>query len=97
MKLPPLFPVALFAGGIPLSIELKPFDSLCPRVCIFAAFLLLLMGSFTLRQNWITSAALFAAGAWLSPRMAVSNLECTSIALIATVRDRRAPMAARYA
>ncbi len=79
MKLPSLFPVALFAGGILLSIELKNFALPGPRFCIFVAFALLLIGYILLRQNWIFTAALFAAGAWLSLGMAASNLERASV------------------
>ncbi len=79
MKLPSLFPVALFAGGILLSIELKTFALLSPRICISAVLLFLLFGYIALRQNWILAAALFAAGAWLSLGMAASNLERASM------------------
>src|SRR5579864_8650228 len=80
MKLPSLFPVALFAGGILLSIEWKKSALLSPRIAIFAALLFLLFGYITLRRNRILAAALFAAGAWLSLGMAASNLERASIA-----------------
>ena len=79
MKLPSLFPVALFAGGILLSIELKKFALLGPRIFIFAALLFLLFGYIALRRNWIFPATLFAAGAWLSLGMAASNLERASV------------------
>src|SRR5580700_6054503 len=79
MKLPSLFPVGLFAGGILLSIELKKFAPLSPRFYIFAALLFLLFGYALLRRNWILAAALFAAGAWLSLGMAASNLERASV------------------
>ena len=79
MKLPSLFPVAFFAGGILLSIELKKFALLSPRIVIFAALLFLLFGYIALRRNWILAAALFAAGAWLSLGMAASNLERASV------------------
>jgi competence protein ComEC len=79
MKLPSLFPVGLFAGGILLSIELKKFAPLSPRFFIFAAFLFLLFGYALLRRNWILAASLFAAGAWLSLGMAASNLERASV------------------
>ncbi len=79
MKLPSLFPVALFAGGILLSIELKNFALPSPRFYILAAFALLLIGYVLLRQNWILTAALFAAGAWLSLGVAASNLERASV------------------
>jgi competence protein ComEC len=79
MKLPSLFPVALFAGGILLSIELKKFALLSPRICTLAALAFLFVGYIMLRQNWILQAALFAAGAWLSLGMAASNLERASV------------------
>jgi competence protein ComEC len=79
MKLPSLFPVALFAGGILLSIELKNFVLPSPRFWILAAIVLLLVGHILLRQNWILSAALFAAGAWLSLGMAAAILERASV------------------
>jgi hypothetical protein len=66
MKLPTLFPVAFFTGGILLSIELMNFALLSPRVVIFAAILFLLFGYIALRRNWLPAAALLAAGAWLS-------------------------------
>ncbi len=79
MKLPSLFHVAFFAGGILLSIELKKSALLSPRIIIFAALLFLLFGYIALRRNWILAAALFAAGAWLSLGMAASHLERASI------------------
>src|SRR5271169_5934358 len=79
MKLPSLFPVALFAGGILLSIKLTDFAQPNSRFCLLAAFVLLLAGYTFLRQNWIFAAALFAAGAWLSLGMAASKLERASV------------------
>jgi hypothetical protein len=79
MNLPSLFPVALFAGGILLSIELKSFAMPSLRFYILAALVLLLIGYILLRQNWILPAALFAAGAWLSLGIAASNLERASV------------------
>jgi competence protein ComEC len=79
MKLPSLFPVAFFAGGILLSIELKNFAMPSPRSYILAACALLLIGYILLRQNWILTAALFAAGTWLSLGMAATNLERGSV------------------
>jgi competence protein ComEC len=79
MKLPSLFPVALFAGGILLSIDLKKFALISPRICIFAALLFLLFGYIALRRNWILGAALFAAGAWLLLGMIATNLERASV------------------
>jgi competence protein ComEC len=79
MKLPSLFPVGLFAGGILLSIELKNFALPNPRFFILAAFVLPLIGYILLRKNWILTAALFAAAAWLSLGLAASNLERASV------------------
>jgi competence protein ComEC len=79
MKLPSLFPVACFAGGILLSIELKNCAHLPPRVIIFAALLFLLFGCLALRRDWILTAAIFAATAWLSLGMAASSLERASV------------------
>jgi competence protein ComEC len=79
MKLPTLFPVGLFAGGILLSSELKKFAPLSPRFSIIAALLFLLFGYALLRRDWILTAALFAAGAWLSLGMAAASLERASI------------------
>ncbi len=78
MKLPSLFPVTLFAGGILLSIELKNIALPSPRFCIFTAFALLLIGHIVLRQKWTIAAIVFAAGAWLSLGLAASNLERAS-------------------
>jgi len=79
MKLPSLFPVAFFAGGILLSIELKKSALLSPRIIVIAAILFLLFGYIALRQDLILAAALFAAGAWLSLGMAASHLERASV------------------
>jgi competence protein ComEC len=79
MKLPSLFPVALFAGGILLSIELNIFAFPSPRFFILAASVLLLAGYILLRQNWILTAALFAAGAWLTLGMVAAKLERASV------------------
>ena len=79
MKLPSLFPVCLFAGGILLSIELKKSVLLTPRFFIFAALLFLLFGHIAFRRKWILTAAMFAAGAWLSLGIAASNLERASV------------------
>jgi competence protein ComEC len=79
MKLPSLFPVCLFAGGILLSIELKKFALLSPRFIICSAFLILLFGYIALLRNWILAAALFSTGAWLTLGLAASNLERAAV------------------
>jgi len=79
MKLPSLFPVAFFAGGILLSIKLNPASLASPRICIATALILLLSGCAALLLNWIRLAALFAAGAWLALGMAAFHLEQSSV------------------
>lgn len=79
MKLPSLFPVAFFAGGILLSIELKKFAQASPRIVLFAALLFLLFGYVALRRNRILTAAAFAVVAWLVLGLAASNLERASV------------------
>jgi competence protein ComEC len=80
MKLPSLFPVTFFAGGILLSIQLKGLANISPRICILLALGFLVFGYFTLRGNWVLPAALLAAGAWLSLGMAASVLERGDVA-----------------
>jgi competence protein ComEC len=79
MKLPSLFPVGLFAGGILLSIELKNFALVSPRFYVVAALALLITGYILLRKNWIFAATLAAAAAWLVLGVAASNLERASV------------------
>jgi len=78
MKLPSLFPVAFFAGGILLSTSLKNYSHPAPRLCILAVLLLLLAGYVAFRQDWLLSALLFAAAAWLGLGFVVSRLERAS-------------------
>lgn len=79
MKLPSPFPVALFAGGILLSTELKTFALLGSRPLVFAALLFLLLGYLALRRGWTFAAALLAAGAWLFLGVVASHLERASV------------------
>jgi competence protein ComEC len=79
MKLPSLFPVAFFAGGVLLSLDLKNPAVMRPRIFIFATLLLLMLGYLAFRKRWLTAAAVFAAGAWLSLGMASSKLERASV------------------
>ena len=79
MKLPSLFPVLFFAGGMFLSLEVKNCASLSPKGLTFAALLFLAFGYVTLQRNWIFCATLVAAGAWLSLGIAASNLERISV------------------
>jgi competence protein ComEC len=79
MKLPSLFPVGLFAGGILLSIDLKNVALASPRFYVVAALALLGTGYILLRNNWIFAATFAAAGAWLVLGVAASNLERASV------------------
>jgi hypothetical protein len=63
MKLPSLYPVVLFAGGILLSIELKILALPSPRIYVFAVFVLLVTGCILHRKNWMVTAAVLAASA----------------------------------
>ncbi len=80
MKLPSLFPVAFFAGGILLSIELGRFARFGPRTFLYATALFLIFGYFSLRRNWIALAVVFAAAAWVSLGVSASTLERVSVA-----------------
>jgi competence protein ComEC len=80
MKLPSLFPVVLFAGGILLSIELKILALPSPRFYICTAFVLLVAGYIVLHKNWIFTAAVISASAWLALGVTASNLERASVA-----------------
>jgi len=78
MKLPSLFPVVFFAGGILLSTGLADHPAFSPRIFILAIALLLPCGWIALRRNWILLGALLAACAWLSLGLLASRLECGS-------------------
>ena len=61
MKLPALFPVAFFAGGILLSARLLGLPAFSPRICLLTIVMSLLFGWVALRRNRIWSATFFAA------------------------------------
>jgi Domain of unknown function (DUF4131) len=79
MKLPSLFPVACFAGGILLSGMSASYPHWTPRVCILAALILLLCAYVLLRVNWLWTAAALAAGAWICLGSAAATLERASV------------------
>ncbi len=79
MKLPSLFPAALFAGGILLSYESERHALTNPRFFILATLFFLLLGYIALRRSWILAATFLAAGAWLLLGLAASNLERASV------------------
>jgi competence protein ComEC len=79
MKLPSLFPVACFAGGILLSGKLATYLRFSPRICILATLVLLLFAYILLQRNWILAAAILGAGAWMCLGFAAANLERDSV------------------
>ena len=79
MKLPSLFPVACFAGGVLLSIQFSTFAWAAPRILLFTVILFLLFGYIALRRNWLVTSLSFAALAWLSLGVLASNLEHASV------------------
>ena len=79
MKLPSLFPVAFFAGGILLSIQLPQFALITPRIALYSVLLFLLLGYIALRRDWLVTSLSFAALAWLSLGVLASNLEHASV------------------
>src|ERR1035437_3166385 len=79
MKLPSLCPVVCFAGGILLSGTLAKHWHLTPGICILVTAFLLLSAYVLLRQNWILTAAILGAGAWLCLGFAAANLERASV------------------
>jgi competence protein ComEC len=79
MKLPSLCPVVCFAGGILLSGTLAKHWHLTPGICILVTAFLLLSAYVLLCQNWILTAAILGAGAWLCLGFAAANLERVSV------------------
>lgn len=75
MKLPSLFPVVSFVGGILLSAKLIDHAAFSPRVSVVAIMVLLLFGWIALRRNCVLPATFFAACAWLSLGMLAARLE----------------------
>ncbi len=75
MKLPALWLVACFAGGILLSIKLAAHLHLTPRFFLVAAASLLLAGFILLNRNWLLSAGFAATVAWLCLGFAAARLE----------------------
>ena len=79
MKLPSLFPVAFFAGGILLAARLGQSGTIAPRPCVLAVLTLLLAAFIALRWNWIAGAALLGAAAWACLGVAAFNLERAAV------------------
>jgi competence protein ComEC len=79
MKLPSLWPVVCFAGGILLSGKFAPHLHLAPRFFLLAAAFLLLSGFVQLHRNWVVPAFIAAAAAWLCLGCAAAGLERISV------------------
>jgi competence protein ComEC len=79
MKLPSLFPVACFAGGILLSTGVNHSAILPPRISVAASLLFLVLGYMALRRNWILVTTLLAACVWFSLGITASSLERASV------------------
>ncbi len=74
MKLPSLFPVAFFAGGILLSGRFVERWHIAPSAFLSIVALLLISAYVLLRREWILTAACFGAAAWLCLGCAAANL-----------------------
>jgi len=79
MKLPSLWPVACFAGGILLSGKLAAHLYLTPRLFLLAAASLLLSGFVLVYKNWLLPAGIAATVAWLCLGYAAAGLERISV------------------
>ena len=79
MKLPSLWPVGCFAGGILLSSKLAGRLYLTPRLFLLVAASLLISGFVLLYKNWPLPAGIVATAAWLCLGCAAAGLERISI------------------
>src|SRR6266481_1918577 len=79
MKLPSLWPVGCFAGGILLSCKLAGRLYLTPRLFLLVAASLLISGFVLLYKNWPLPAGIVAAAAWLCLGCAAAGLERISV------------------
>jgi competence protein ComEC len=75
MKLPSLWPVVSFAGGILLFGKLAARMNATPRTVLLAATSLLLFGFVLLYKNWLLPACIAAAAAGLCLGYAAAGLE----------------------
>jgi competence protein ComEC len=78
MKLPSLFPVAFFAGGILLSGRLADRWHVSLGILLAITMFLLLFGYILLKRQWIVTAVCFGAAVWLCLGYAAANLERVS-------------------
>src|SRR5467141_845980 len=79
MKLPSLWPVGCFAGGILLSSKLAGRLYLTPRLFLLVVASLLISGFVLLYKNWLLHAGIVATAAWLCLGCAAAGLERISI------------------
>ena len=79
MKLPSLWPVGCFAGGILLSGKLTGRLYLPPRLFLLVAASLLISGFVLLYKNYLLHAGIVATAAWLCLGCAAAGLERISI------------------
>ena len=79
MKLPSLWPVVCFAGGILLSGKLIAHLHLMPRSFLLAAAFLLLFGFFLLYKDWLLPAGIAPTAAWLCLGCGAASLERISV------------------
>src|SRR5258708_25135675 len=78
MKLPSLWPVVCFAGGILLFGKLAAHMHSTPRTVLLAATSLLLVGFVLLYKNWLLPAYIAATAAWLCLGYVAAALERNS-------------------
>ena len=79
MKLPSLWPVAFFAGGILLSRHFSGQLFLSPRAIVFDAFALLCIGFLSLLLQWTRTALLLSAAVWICLGFAAASFSRASI------------------
>ena len=75
MKLPSLWPVVCFAGGILLFGKIGALGNPASRFFLLAAASLLFVGFVLLYRNWLIPASIAAAVAWLCLGYASAGLE----------------------
>jgi competence protein ComEC len=79
MKLPSLFPVACFAGGILLSGGLASYLHSTPRTLILVTIAFLICAFILISRRLILAAAIVGAGAWIFLGAAAANLERSTV------------------
>ncbi|MGH9593408.1 MAG: ComEC/Rec2 family competence protein, partial [Bryobacteraceae bacterium] len=79
MKLPSLWPAALFAGGILLSGTRAGLEHLAPVYFVITPALALLLALILLRFDWIRAAAVLGSLAWVLLGLAAAKLEAIDV------------------